>query len=659
MVRIKWLINRLRVMGGNEVIFRAARASQQVVEEIKLKQGWVPKPHCNVTPRSLLFPDISVFKEDWEASFTLDEKTLEHLLSGKVEIFGSHQVTLPSNYNWRLDPTTNISAPLTYGKKLNYRDENKVGNIKVTWELARHHHLVPLAVAYAITGDNHYLKSITFQIESWIENNPCGYGIHWSSSLEAALRLISWSLVHSLVATRNGRNGLFSVISDSRALGHSIFQQSHFIRYFLSRYSSANNHLIGELSGLWTACHVFNLGPKGDEWRNYAKMELEREFKKQTYDDGVNKEQALYYHLWVLEYMLFCITVGYRLDDPFSENLVELVTLMAQFITDLTPAGGKAPQIGDSDDGFVTRFSASWPHDAYWDVLTAQQAVYDTGTATQTEKAFWYSQIANKQSVNTLEHHDAIYRTSIPKVYEKGGYAILGDDIAKIIFVAGPLGYTTTAAHGHADALSICLAVNDHWWLTDPGTYVYHTDQKWRDYFKGTSAHNTLRIDKQNQSTIGGPFLWLKHARGFFTNKLTEKEGIQSISGSHDGYKSLNVSHERLISYDSSRKILEITDIVKGSTEHDIEINFHFSPELSITNNAPGKFIVTKFGSSVSLSVSVDHTLQWQIFKGSLNPIAGWYSAKLGSKEPSGTLRGTTNRPLPLKIITNIAILSH
>lgn len=93
------------------------------------------------------------------------------------------------------------------------------------WELARQHNLVPLAAAYAITGEKQYLKTITFQVESWIQQNPFGIGIHWCSALEVALRLISWSVVQSLVASRDGDLGLFISVRNPKAFGDSIYQQ--------------------------------------------------------------------------------------------------------------------------------------------------------------------------------------------------------------------------------------------------------------------------------------------------------------------------------------------------------------------------------------------------------------------------------------------------
>ncbi len=43
---------------------------------------------------------------------------------------------------------------------------------KPSGSVARHPHLVPLAVAYAVTGDERYVRLVTSQIDSWIAQNP-------------------------------------------------------------------------------------------------------------------------------------------------------------------------------------------------------------------------------------------------------------------------------------------------------------------------------------------------------------------------------------------------------------------------------------------------------------------------------------------------------
>ena len=49
-------------------------------------------------------------------------------------------------------------------------------------------------------------------------------------------------------------------------------------------------------------------------------------------------------------------------------------------------------------------------------------------------------------------------------------------DEVRLLVDAGPLGYLSIAAHGHADALAFVLDIGDREILVDPGTYAYHTD---------------------------------------------------------------------------------------------------------------------------------------------------------------------------------------
>src|SRR5690606_5147679 len=73
---------------------------------------------------------------------------------------------------------------------------------------------------------------------------------------------------------------------------------------------------------------------------------------------------------------------------------------------------------------------------------------------------------------------------------------------------AGPLGYLSIAAHGHADAFAFTLSVGGQPVIVDPGTYSYFLEPEGREYFRSTKAHNTITIDGQSQSVPGGPFLW-------------------------------------------------------------------------------------------------------------------------------------------------------
>lgn len=644
-----------------EVGHRAWRMVSQRVEGMLVASDWQPRPGQTVDSKLHLFGENDAWREEWKATHHLDEDKLQKLVGGELDLFSYEALSVGSPVDWHRNPLTGQASPKVYGKGIDYRDDEQVGDIKVLWELGRHQHLVSLAVAYAVSGDDEYRQCIADQIDGWTETNPFGIGIHWCSSLEVGLRLISWAVVDSLLALAGQQRGLFGVVNSPDRLGLAIYQQAWFIRHYLSRHSSANNHLVGELTGLWVATQVFDLGPTGSKWGDFAQAELEKEARAQVFSDGVDKEQATYYHLWVLEYFLFAWLVGTRAQKPFSSMFRDRVLSMSRFLRDISLESGEPPQIGDGDDGFVTRFDPGWPEYPYHDVQDAVATVFGHSNRQQnlrqSQKAFWYSMLGGSLPTE-LAATKPVYYPRYPTAYRQGGYAVLGDDRVRLVFDAGPLGYPSIAAHGHADALSFCLGVDDAWWLVDPGTYAYHSEAQWRDYFRGTSAHNTIVVNGLNQSRIGGNFLWLDKAQAVLEATGRKHDGTQWVRGSHDGYRALGVEHQREIRYESSTKSVRIDDLVRCARPAEVmqvSTFFHFAPDTELTGNG-SRWTATRRNSRCRLEIDLDSQLQWQVVTGQNSPILGWYSAMIGVKAPAPVLVGTHQGPFPVRIRTRIRV---
>ncbi len=647
-------------MGSREISHRIYRLFLLQVEYLKLSTGWQPLPSGKIEPKhSLLSPDQNI-ETIWKDNFILDKKELSEIGSGQIEFFGQAPITIGNPTNWHTDPATQTNTPANeFGKKINYRDGAQVGDIKTLWELGRHQHLQPLAAAYAITGDPFYRDIVTHQIEDWIKNNRFGWGIHWCSALEVSLRLISWSVIHSLFYHKHGSGGIFDLVKDPKAFGISVYQHAWFVANYLSRHSSANNHLIGELTGLWTACQVFDLGKIGAKWAQQAQEELENEVKKQVFEDGVNKEQATYYHLWVLEYLLFANMVAFRSETPFSHSFEQAIHKMANFLRAISPHNDVPPNIGDSDDGFVTRFNARWPQTPYTDILTSEALIRSQSLPGElSQKAFWYAAISDVDLTQITKTSKKTSQT-YPVAFPHGGYGVMGNADIHLLFNAGSLGYPSIAAHGHADALSVCVAINGDWWLVDPGTYAYHSQPEWRNYFRSTSAHNTVEIAGQNQSQIGGPFLWLNHANVFFLGSQIANNGLQETQGYHDGYKHMGIIHKRKIFFDPIKNKIEIIDIISGKGECALSLNYHFAADINITTKKfSNTWNISKPGTSWQMKFAGESDCQWEYFSGATSPISGWYSPALNKKKPAPTLNGKWKGALPVELISTIDISS-
>jgi hypothetical protein len=377
----------------------------------------------------------------------------------------------------------------------------------------------------------------------------------------------------------------------------------------------------------------------------------------------VDKEQAIYYHLWVLEYLLYAWLVGERAGEPFSIEFRERIEAMAQFLRDVTPAGGKPPHVGDSDDGFVTRFEPRWPQDPYYETLSAVDEVFKSAKrqsifSNLTQKGFWYKMIfSDSLEKRDVERPRKDFVHTYPIYYWHGGYAILGNGPAHVVFDAGPLGYQSIAAHGHADALSFCLAIDGEWWLIDPGTYSYHSEPVWRDYFKGTSAHTTLVADGIDQSRSGGAFLWLEHANAILEPMPDSSDGIQRVKGWHTGYKNIGLLHHREIQLSREGGRIKIIDTVEGTGNHSLMLYFHFAPDIELAYlTQEGYWVAKKEGSKRVVSIKVDRRWEWEVIKGGTDPILGWYSSAFGKKQPSPTMKGSWYGETPHRTETCIDI---
>ena len=207
---------------------------------------------------------------------------------------------------------------------------------------------------------------------------------------------------------------------------------------------------------------------------------------------------------------------------------------------------------------------------------------------------------------------------------------------------AGPLGYQMIAAHGHADALAFTLSVGGKEFLIDPGTYAFHAQGPWRRYFRGTAAHNTLRVDSTDQSQPGGTFMWLRKADARCT-LWRSSDDRDVFEGSHDGYAHLPdpVAHVRRISLDKRARRVAIEDTLLMSGTHEIELFFHCSERCEV-DPVPGGYRIRRGGQELVLRLPQVEGATTRVDRGCVAPISGWVSRSYDEKQPAPTITWRT-----------------
>jgi hypothetical protein len=256
------------------------------------------------------------------------------------------------------------------------------------------------------------------------------------------------------------------------------------------------------------------------------------------------------------------------------------------------------------------------------------------------ESRWWLGENA-ETTFYALDHRAA--RLPVRREFPEGGYYILGCEFEtkneiRLVADAGPLGYQSIAGHGHADALAFTLSVSGLEFLVDSGTYAYHTQARWRQYFRGTAAHNTVRVDGLDQSQPGGNFMWLRKANaGCSLWRCSAAEDV--FEGWHDGYTRLSdpVRHCRRITFDKRALRIVIEDTLQMAGEHDIELFFHFSETCRVAPAAHG-YAVTRLDRTLALRLPQAEGADERIYLGSIAPISGWVSRRFDDKVPAPTL---------------------
>jgi hypothetical protein len=382
----------------------------------------------------------------------------DEILLHRFPIFGGIIETGPQ-IRWRRDYVHQIETGTPYFRRIPYLDFTRLGDHKYIWELNRHQHLIVLAQAYRLTGRAAYLREAQAQVSHWLAENPPLRGINWTSALEVAFRTLSWVWLDALAGA--------SLPQDFRPrFCNALYLHGCFLECNLSVYFSPNTHLLGEAVALHTLGALYSEFPRSHRWRSLACEIVEGQMERQVHEDGSHFEQSTYYHVYALDMFLW-----HDLLAETSARYKDKLLRMAEYLAALLGPGETIPLIGDDDGGRLFH--------PYGERAAFGRATLATCGAPQQNRS---------------------------RLFPNSGTAIMAAGDIQIIVKAGGFG-PGSAGHSHSDALSFVCRRSANWWLVDSGTYSY-LDPEWRGRFRGSAAHNTIRIDGKDQATPVGPFRW-------------------------------------------------------------------------------------------------------------------------------------------------------
>ena len=650
-----WYIRRLRRMSPAEVFYRSLDAGRRRVWAHRQVQPGEPValPPDTQMGRDFmsLLPASARTTVDRDAAAALI-LAADAVLNGTWTVLGSQRPD-SADPDWFYDPVTGRRAPndrLAF--RIHHRDEAETGNIKQIWEMSRHHHLTVLASAWWLTQQEHYADAAAEQLRSWWTANPFLTGVHWTSGIEAGVRLISWAWIRRLLNEWPKVGDLFEHNDDAV---RQIAWHQEFLAAFPSRGSSANNHVIAEAAGRLVAACAFPWYGRSDQWRRNAAALLERELAANTFGDGLNRELATDYHRFVLELGLVAAVEADAAGQPLSEPTWARLTRILDAGAAILDATGRPPRQGDGDEGRA--LVVDDPHRNPW------AAVLATGAALLGDRSWWppFDGAVLASVVGALGRSRQLPRPSAqPRRFVEAGLVLLrtrpqdGPEIW-CRCDGGPHGFLSIAAHAHADALSLEVRHDGVDILADPGTYCYHGEPVWREWLRSTAAHNTVEISGVSQSESGGPFLWNTHARTSTLTCEVGEDAVQTWSAVHDGYLRLRTptTHRRLATLNSPGRKLMVVDTIDVSAAVPVRLSWHLGPDIVVRLDGTCAELSWHVGPDRRQGrLVLPDALSWTNHYAEVDPIEGWYSPRFGTRVPAYSLVGRGTAAFSTSFVT-------
>ena len=333
-------------------------------------------------------------------------------------------------------------------EKFDWNSKWEIKDKTPLWNFNLHYfeYIHSFAVMYIRTGDEAWIESANRIIKSWIRYNPKNkMGNGWSA-YTIALRLTNWLSYFSETKQQADK----SVIE-------SIYEQYCFLANHLEK-DILGNHYMEDLKALILCALFFS----DIQVLNRATSEFITQCEEQILPDGMHYELSPMYHKIMLECLL---RTAWALSEAGMKNykIESYISRMVNVAYSFENGLERTPLFNDSGSNVSKSLEA---------LITAAK------------------------KFNVVPE----YVTYL----ESSGYFIIRTDSYVLIIDAGPIGPEFNPGHGHCDAMSYELYWQGKPVIVNCGTYAYQCNE--RNYFRGTSAHNTVMVEGVEQSDCWSNF---------------------------------------------------------------------------------------------------------------------------------------------------------
>ena len=350
---------------------------------------------------------------------------------------------------------------------------------------------------------------------------------------------------------------------------------------------------------------------------------VDQQMERQVRGDGSHFEQSTYYHVYALDMFLFHAVLRQEA-PPWGDRLAH----MAEYLRALLGSGRKLVFLGDDDGGRF--FHPYGPRDEFGCATLATCSAFldrpDLWVRREDllpQAAWWLERIPS---------HGLQEAAIGSRLFPDAGVGVMTDGRNQVIVDAGSFG-PWGSGHSHSDTLSVVVSSGDEEILIDPGSYTYVGKE--RDWFRGSSAHSTVRIDGRDQARPVSAFGWADQPQVRIRAWTTSQQrDFLDAECRYAGF-----THRRRILLIKPDLLFLVDDIDGPSGEHAIEQFWH-----------AGEEVVALSACSFRIGAGSILVLDGQ---GALEN--GWSSPAFGCRTPAPVIRVFRRAALPARFAAVLA----
>jgi len=455
------------------------------------------------------------------------KRSVSDAANGRWSVFGASLRIDPTRHEWNRHPMSRALVSRLHWSRVRYMDGIAGGDVKVIWELSRHHHLVRSAQGYFLDRDEDTAERLLALLDSWIAENPHGVGVNWTSSLEVAFRAIAWCWIWALTCGSSS----WTPVRVRRFLV-SLWHHARHIERFDSIHHSPNTHLTGEGLGLLYVGLMFPELRRASDWAALGQDILESELDVQVLSDGMHYERSVGYHKYTAEFYVHYLLLARAFGLAVPDSTRDRVRAQVDAARLLRRPDGTWPIVGDEDSGDTLLLGPVDPQDEGPVLALGASLFRDRDLVALTTDAHraaawwlvdepdwqWLHDAANRGSLESDRAQPSNRARELQRnaLHDSGALPVAGYFVGResedtdawwCLVDAGPHGGDRTG-HAHTDLGHVEIARGATHVVVDPGCAGYTIGRDARDRARSEAAHACLVVEGSPLAVPAGSFSW-------------------------------------------------------------------------------------------------------------------------------------------------------